>query len=156
MEEKMMAAKAAISAAMAAVSAFLGWKGVMVLIWVLCMALDYISGTAAACKGGKWSSKVAREGLLHKVGMILVVIVAVAADIALSVAFAQLDLGFTWPTVVMPLVLAWYIITEIGSILENATKMGAKVPGWLLKLMEVSLKAVDSAGGDATDDTENK
>ena len=34
-------------------------------------------------------------------------------------------LNITWPGMILPLVLAWYIITELGSILENAIKLGA-------------------------------
>ena len=47
---------------------------------------------------------------------------------------------------ILPLVLAWYIITELGSILENAVKMGAAVPGWLIKLLEAGAKVIESAG----------
>ena len=46
----------------------------------------------------------------------------------------------------MPLVLAWYIVTELGSILENAVKMGANVPGWLVKLLKSSANLMDQAG----------
>ena len=53
-----------------------------------------------------------------------------------------------WPGVILPLVLAWYIITELGSILENAVKMGAAVPGWLVKLLEAGAKAMENAGAD--------
>ena len=46
----------------------------------------------------------------------------------------------------IPLVLAWYIITELGSILENAVKMGAKVPEWLVKMLKASANMVEHAG----------
>jgi phage-related holin len=49
-----------------------------------------------------------------------------------------------WPVLVLPLVLAWYILTELGSILENASKMGAPLPSWLMKLLKVGLKAIDN------------
>ncbi len=42
---------------------------------------------------------------------------------------AYIPIGIQWPGIIMPLVLAWYIITELGSILENAVKMGGKGPG---------------------------
>ena len=37
--------------------------------------------------------------------------------------------------VVLPVVLVWYIFTELGSIAENAAAMGAPVPGCLVKTL---------------------
>ena len=88
MEEKLTAFKAAMAAVFTALGAFLGWQGVLVAIWVGCMLLDYLSGTIAAWATGEWSSKVAREGLRHKGGMIFVVAVAGLADIVLSLVLA--------------------------------------------------------------------
>ena len=56
MEGRMLEIKAAIAAAASAVGILLGWKGTLAIIWVAAMALDYISGTFAACKAGEWSS----------------------------------------------------------------------------------------------------
>ncbi len=146
MEDKMIHFKAAVTALLTALSHFLGWKGILVVVWLACMVLDYVSGSMAACKEGSWCSKTAREGIFHKGGMILVVLVSVLADLALAFGMQYLELGFAWPGILLPLVLCWYIITEIGSILENAVKMGAAVPEWLVKLMKVSLQAVDKLG----------
>ena len=151
--------KTAIVAACTALGAFLGWKGIMAIVWVAAMALDYLSGTAAACKEGNWCSGTARQGLWHKGGMILAVVVAAIADGIMAVICTNIPvLGISWPGIILPLVLAWYIITELGSILENAIKLGAKVPNWLVKLLKASLKAVDTAGdatiGDASVDSE--
>ena len=44
---------------------------------------------------------------------------------------------------VLPLVLGWYILTELGSILENAVKLGAHVPGWLVKLLQAGKDAME-------------
>ncbi len=147
MNDTLVAIKAAIAAALTAFSAFLGWRGVLALIWVIAMALDFATGTAAAMREGNWSSKIAREGIWHKAGMIAVVFVAMMADLGLGVLCANLELGFGWPGIVLPLVLAWYVITELGSILENAVAMGAPVPGWLTKLLKASLSKIDSLGG---------
>ena len=137
--------KIGIAAFFTALSAWLGWQGVMALVWVAAMAVDYITGTAAAMKEGQWSSAVARQGLWHKGGMIAVVTVALLADWALGMLCQHLQLGITWTSILVPLVLAWYIMTELGSILENAVKMGAPVPAWLVKLLKTGLKAVDTA-----------
>ena len=154
MEDNLMTFKAAIAAFFTALGAFLGWQGIMGVVWVVVMALDYLTGTMAACHDGEWSSTTAREGAWHKGGMIFVVIVAGIADIIMSIICANLPLTMAWPGLILPLVLAWYIITELGSILENAVKMGAPVPEWLVKLLKVSMNAVDGAGEGITRDEE--
>lgn len=146
MENNLVEIKVAIAAFFTAVGAFLGWQGVMALVWAIAMAIDYITGTAAAMKNGEWCSSVARQGIWHKGGMLIVVIVAFVADWALSMICEHLPVGIEWTSIVLPLVLAWYIVTELGSILENAVKMGAPVPSWLVKLLKVGLKAIDTVG----------
>lgn len=148
MNNNLTASKATVVAVCSALGSFLGWKGIMALVWITSMALDYLSGTAAACKEGNWASSAARSGLWHKGGMILVVVVAAIADGVMVVICGNIPvLGMEWPGLIFPLVLAWYIITELGSILENAVKMGANVPSWLVRLLKAGLKAVDNAAG---------
>ena len=151
MNENLMTIKTAIVAGCTALGAFLGWKGVMLIAWVAVMAMDYLTGTMAACKTGEWSSTTAREGLWHKGGMIAVVIVSALADWIMVLVAAYIPIGIQWPGIIMPMVLAWYIITELGSILENAVKMGANVPGWLVKLLKASANIVEAAGGKAAE-----
>lgn len=152
MNDKLVSIKAAIAAFFTAAGAFLGWQGVMFFVWVAAMGLDYLSGSAAAWLSGQWSSQVAREGLKHKGGMILVVAVAGLADITFYIICAFLPVDMTWPVLVLPLVLAWYILTELGSILENAVKMGAPLPGWLMKLLQVGLSAIDHGMGEQVEE----
>ena len=157
MNENLVTIKTAIVAACTALGAFLGWKGVMLIAWVTVMAMDYITGTLAACKAGEWSSETAREGLWHKGGMIAVVIVAAIADWIMVLIAQYIPIGIQWPGIILPLVLAWYIITELGSILENAVKMGGNVPNWLVKLLKASANIVEAAGDlTAEQDTEGK
>lgn len=151
MNENLVTIKTAIAAFLTALGAFLGWKGVMLLAWVLVMALDYASGTIAACKAGEWCSAVAREGLWHKAGMIFAVIASAITDWIMVLIAQYIPIGIQWPGIILPLVLAWYIITELGSILENAVKMGAKVPQWLIKLLKASANIVETAGDLATE-----
>ena len=152
MKENLVTIKTAILAGCTALGAFLGWKGVMLIAWAAVMALDYLTGTLAACKTGQWSSTTAREGLWHKGGMIAVVIVAALADWIMVLIAAYIPIGIQWPGIILPLMLAWYIITELGSILENAVKMGANVPGWLVKLLKASANIVEAAGQQGLED----
>ncbi len=157
MNDKLLAIKGGITAIITGLAAFLGWKGILAVIWVAVMALDYLSGTFAACKEGQWSSAAARQGLWHKSGMILVVLAAAITDGVFAVVGDHFALGINWTGLLLPLTLAWYIITEIGSILENAVKLGVKVPTWLVKILKISLKSIDTTGDAATgnDDKED-
>lgn len=149
MNEKLVMIKSTMAAVLTAAGAFLGWKGIMLTAWVGVMALDYLSGTLAACREGQWSSKVARQGLWHKGGMILVVTVGAISDAVMVLLVDHIPLGIAWPGLVLPLVLAWYIITELGSILENAVRMGASVPQWLVNMLKAGLKAAEAAAESA-------
>lgn len=146
MENGLMNFKGAVAAFFTIISAFLGWQGVMIVVWVVAMLLDYISGSAAAAKNGEWCSATAREGLWHKGGMILVVLVAGVADLIMGIICQHLPLDMIWPVLILPVVLAWYILTELGSILENAVKMGAPIPAWLIKLLKVGINVINRKG----------
>lgn len=136
--------KAAVAAVCGAFGAAFGWLGWLVLAWVGCMVLDWISGSAAAAAKGNWSSAAARAGIWHKGGMILVVLVAAVTDCVLGVAVAHLPaLGMEYTVLVLPVILVWYIFTELGSIAENATAMGAPVPAWFTALLAAGKQAVE-------------
>ena len=141
--------KGAIAAVARMYSAAFGVVGCLALVWVACMAVDYISGSAAACKNGAWSSKVAREGIYHKGGMFLVVVVAAITDAAVRMAVESIpSIGINYSAVILPVVLVWYIFTELGSIVENAAAMGANVPEKLVKLLAAGKDAVESESAD--------
>lgn len=146
MDNNLMEIKVAIAAFFTTMTAFLGWQGVLAVIWIAAMLLDYLSGTLAAWLAGEWCSAVARDGLKHKAGMFLAAAAAGLTDITLCIICEQLPLNFAWPVLVLPMVFAWYILTELGSILENAVKMGAPIPEWLMKLLKVGLKAINATG----------
>lgn len=145
----MRTAKTAVAAVVVALSAFWGWLGWLAAAWVVLMALDYLSGTAAALKNGQWASSTAREGIWHKMGQVVVVLVAALADTVLATVIKQLpvvELSLPQTGLLLPLVLVWYALTELGSIVENAGEMGAPIPAWLQKLLAVGKDAVDGAG----------
>ena len=48
------------------------------------------------------------------------------------------------------LVLVWYILTELGSIVENAGRLGAPLPAWLSKAIAALESGVDSTGDKLT------
>lgn len=149
MEKAINQMKAAAAAAVGVLTGLWGWLGWLAVGWIGCMALDYLTGSLAAAKEGEWSSGRAREGIWHKCGMIVVVLVAAGTDLLLATVLANLplvELPIRYTGLVCPVVLVWYIVTELGSIVENAVAMGAPVPEWLVKLLALGKSAVDSAG----------
>lgn len=145
----MVAIKATVAAVLGAFSAFWGWLGWLMVVWVALMALDYATGTAAALKSGTWASHTAREGIWHKAGEVVVVIISAFADGLLAIVMEQLplvEIALPEMGLLLPLVLVWYSLTELGSLVENAASMGAPIPSWLIKLLAIGKDAVDAAG----------
>ena len=141
--------KAALAAAVAMLTALWGWFGWLVVLFVGCMAVDYLTGSAAAMRRGEWSSASARDGIWHKAGSIVVVLVAGAADLLIGTILAHIPgvtLPFEYTVLLCPLVVVWYTLTELGSIVENAVALGAPCPKWLEKILAAVKDSVDKAG----------
>ena len=142
--------KAAITALLSTAVALLGWVGIAVAIMIVCMVLDYITGTWAAKAHGEWSSKVAREGLWHKLGEIVALLVAALADLGVSVILSTAAAPLVGADnqhrgYIVLVVAVWYIFTELGSILENAAKLGAPIPEKLIRGIGRLKKRADAA-----------
>ena len=116
--DRLTTIKAAVSAAAAALTAFWGWTGWLAAAWFLAMLLDYATGSAAALRAGTWSSRCAREGLCAHYDVLL-----------------------------CPLVTAWYLLTELGSVVENAGALGAPLPQFLVRAIAVLRADISQHGG---------
>ena len=141
--------KAALTALCAALTALWGWFGWVVVAWIGFMLIDYATGSAAALRAGEWSSKTARDGIWHKLGSVVAVIVAAMLDTVIGHLLGNVpgvELPFTYTVLLCPLVVIWYILTEAGSIIENAGALGAPIPAWLTKMVASLGSSVDQAG----------
>lgn len=155
--ENINAFKAALTALCAALTTLWGWFGWLVVAWIACMAIDYLTGSAAALRAGNWSSHAARDGLWHKLGSIVAVLAAGILDLVLGhlLGNVPISLPFEYTVFLCPLVTIWYLLTEAGSIVENAGALGAPIPSWLMKAIEVFKDKVDAeAGGTDTEPDE--
>lgn len=136
MEQNVKAFKAALTAALGVLTALWGWFGWLLVAWIGAMALDVATGMAAALRAGQWSSRAARDGLWHKAGCVSAVTAAGVLDLVAGLLLGSLPadaLPFSYTVLLCPLAVVWYLLTEMGSILENAGAMGAPIPGWLRK-----------------------
>lgn len=131
----------AAAAVVGAVMSF--FTGIPVIMWVLIamMTIDYVTGLITGAmgvsnktEGGGLSSRAAFEGILRKVMIILVVLLAVLLDLAV-----QNSAGVSFSAVTGATCL-WFIASEGVSILENAAEMGVPIPGVLLAALEILKK----------------
>lgn len=109
-----------------------GWLGWLAVLYAICMLLDLCA------QAPRWPLRRKhgiparlRKGLWHKGGSTIMICVSVLTDIFLGLVINHvlgLQLPFDYDMLLTPVVLTWYIATELGSILENAAEMGAPRP----------------------------
>ncbi len=152
--EKINTLKITTAAIFTTISACLGWFGWLVVIFISSMTTDWITGMMVAAKNNEWSSKINREGIWHKFGSIVAVLVTAILDIVIGIVINNIPsvtVPFTYTVLLCPIVLIWYIIGELGSIIENVGNMGAPVPNFLKKIIAVFKDTVDEVGDKMVD-----
>lgn len=88
-------------------------------VFLILMLLDYVSGIIAAIYNKQLNSEIGYKGIMKKFAIIICISVARQIDI--------LDL-YDSKILIRPLVLMFFTINEILSILENLAKTGIPVP----------------------------
>ena len=149
MKEKIVQTLAAIAGAV--VSFF---SGIPPIMWVLIavMSLDYVTGLICGAMGkspktesGGLSSKTAFLGLMKKVLILCIVLLASLLDFAVSTGA-----GVQFAAVAGATCL-WFIASEGVSILENAAEIGIPIPAVLTRALEIMQnKQGDTNGADDT------
>lgn len=91
----------------------------MIIAVAVFMVLDFATGLLQAVKNGNFRSCVMREGIWHKLGEVLVIVLGLACEFFLP----WMGMEVTVP-IVKALCIYLYIM-ELGSIVEN---MGAMFP----------------------------
>lgn len=122
------------------------------ILLIFLMVVDYISGMLASKKEAVehpnnknygWSSKKSLIGIYKKLGYILMILVAVSTDYIIYAFLGKMGIEFQLKTIFGFLVTIWLIINELLSILENAGRMGAKLPKFLHNILSELEQAVD-------------
>ena len=106
------------------------------------IVLDFLTGIVKAFATNSFTSTKMREGLFHKVGLILCLILGGLVD------FAQmyLDLGSAIP--VAEAICVYICLMEITSIIENVCKINPQIVPDKLAALFGGLKRDDNEGGD--------
>ena len=129
----------------------LPWLAIAIFVGII---LDYITGTIAAHKLKEWSSAKAREGIWHKIGIIIAILISALIDVIVIVLTnnSVIQLSFRYYGLFTPLVGVLYTLTEIGSVLENLKKLGVYVPTFLTRGFASIKNAIDVQTDTTADD----
>lgn len=98
---------------------------IVVLIFVV---LDIVTGLAKAFATSGFDSSTMREGFFHKLGEVLTIVLAYAADYGLPQVDVPLDVHISGPCCV------YLVLMEVGSIIENIGAINPDLVGPLGKI----------------------
>lgn len=137
---------AVASACVTAIAALFDKVPTLLLLLIVAMVLDYLTGYIKAAYFLKeWNSKAGLEGLIKKLMYFVIVATAFLTGYAISTLGNQIgvDLGFAiymgfYTTAVL-------LINELTSILENLyVIMPDKTPIWLVKVLKIADNQLDN------------
>lgn len=158
-------AKAWLVIAFGALSSWFGILFVPVMLMILANITDYATGIMASdSRGEEISSYKSIKGIKKKVGMWVLVLIAWMLDIIINYSIAtcglQLDIAavanFQWPCAIACVMAVWVVVNEIISITENIRAMGTNVPGFVDKIEDGMLDALDKKILEATANMKNE
>ena len=119
------------------------------------MGMDYITGMLASKREALdhpddptygWCSRRGAEGIIKKVGYLCVIAVAMVVEYLRLRVDAEAGSEVATMAFFGQEVAVWYVLNELLSIIENAGRMGAPVPEWLMKYVSVLKNMIDSQG----------
>lgn len=114
-----------------------GWDALMKAL-VICMVVDYLTGVANAFRERRVSSQVGFLGILRKLSIFAVVIVA-----------AQIDQALGLDAICRTAAVAFYTANEAISVTENAAALGLPIPKRLID----ALGQLKDGGGEPENQT---
>lgn len=147
------AVSAVIAAALGALASYCVKLMIPLVILVLVMIMDYITGMTKAWVRGELSSRIGVQGILKKLGYFIIVAVAGVMDWLIGYGLDSVGVDYKLPFLLAAIVMIWLIINELISILENVAAIGGPVPPFIKKLLQHLKKAVEEKT-DSIDDSE--
>lgn len=126
-----------ITLILASLTNWLGILAVPIYTLFLFNVLDYITGIAAAKnRHKKISSYYGMMGIVKKIFMYILVIVAVGLELIIHYAIQSIGLEFDYPYIGGACVAIWLVLNEAISILENLDDMKVKMPPFLMPFVK--------------------
>lgn len=150
MEAKMDKIKTTLIILISAIMDFLGILAIPVFLMVACNIIDYITGLMASkYREEQISSYIGIRGITKKVCMWLLVLVGSFIDIIINYTAEYMGIGFKIPFIVATFVAVWIVVNEMLSILENIIDIGVVLPPFLMPVVRMIRKEVESVAGES-------
>jgi phage-related holin len=99
-----------------------------VLAVLVFIGMDVVSGMIKAFSTTGFDSSVMRQGFYHKLGEVLAVGLLAAADFYLPIVGVYVDVSFS------AIGCTYFVLMEIGSIIENIGTINPELVGPLTKI----------------------
>lgn len=147
--------QAVLSAAVAALTVYLNALIVPVLVLLVFMILDYATGMVRAWRARELSSKIGVDGIVKKVGYMVLVVVAMGVDYLVYNGLVAVNITVPYNLWFGLIVTIWLIINEMISILENLSDIGVPIPSFFKKIVKRLKKTVDKEGEKQADEKGN-
>ena len=134
-----------ISAVITGLLYYLGIVAVPIIILIVAMIIDYVTGMLSAWLNSELSSKKGIKGIVKKVSYLALVAVAMIVDWLIFQGLQQINVDLHYSVFFAVLVTVWLIINELISVLENLSRMGVPIPNFLKKLIDRLKNTVDES-----------
>jgi phage-related holin len=162
MGEKVNEIKAGLVGVIAVIYAFIanifGAFTPLLIITLGAMFADLITRIYAARVrlDEKVESKLVIKGIYKKLGMCMLIILALILDKALLILADVIGISVISKIMVTALVMAWLLVRELISNAENLQHAGIELPSFLIKILGIAKDKIDNAGdaivgGDGSD-----
>lgn len=157
MGEKFNEIKITIVGVIAVIYAFLvnifGAFTPLLIITLVSMFVDLITRmyAAASREDEKIESRLVLKGIYKKIGMCMLIVLALMVDKSLLLLAAILNINIVSKIFVTALVMAYILVRELISNVENLQHGGVEIPSFLLKILGLAKDKIDSTANAIVD-----
>lgn len=133
-----------IAAICGAFMAYLNILAVPIIVMLVVMLLDYVTGLAGAYINKQLNSRIGIVGIIKKICYLGLVAVGMTADYIIYSALSEIGVNIELGYCVGMIITIWLIINELISILENLAEIGVPLPAFITKLIDRLKNTIES------------
>lgn len=106
---------------------------ILYYVFTILVAFDIATGIGKAWKSGRLKSRTLRDGLFGSIAEILVLLLCIISTMLVPLT-----------NFIVFAILIYMILKELTSVVENLIEMGAKLPIWLIKGLQINSDKINN------------